>query len=150
VRERAIVGDEPPWRRRTQDLDLLMLEACRVPCDETVVVELLRRVGVRRPSSFRRLDLIEVAVALRPESHPPCGIQRRDVVTIGGSEVVAERYLATRAMTLREMAIQLVVSLPTNDVGIEGVMLGHRSRDGPRSGAEPFAAWTRVLARAVL
>ena len=86
-------------------------------------VQLLGRVGIGGRRSGRQ-DVIEAAVALRPERRPPRIVEGVDVA-VAVREPGPEGGDGAVGVVLRDVAPDLVVDVPQPHGGVGGVALGH-------------------------
>ena len=127
--------DEPGGVRRSQDLDLVVLETRRRKGQEAMVVLYVPRAQKARRAVKRQDDLVETVVARGPEVAAPGEIERVDGC-VAALEIDLELAARDRRVGLRSAGIEFVIGLPANDIGVVLVVLGHRPRDPAAMGAE--------------
>jgi hypothetical protein len=127
--EQAVMGDEPLRLDGAEDFDLLVLEAGGAPGEEAAVVDDVCGVQVGGGVGPREGDLVIGAVGLGPEGGAPGAVQGGDVGPVLVSEEVDELLAAVGAVALGEVAIDFVIGLPADDVGVVATVDGEGAGD---------------------
>ena len=120
IEAHEVVGDVAARRTAAQDVGLLAVEAHHLVGGEAVVIQPVAGVGLG-DRQVRRVDLVEVAVFLRPEHRPPGAVQRLDRL-IAPRQPAPER--GRRARRIAEGGVvtaELVVGLPGPHGGVAAI-----------------------------
>ena len=124
------------------------MEGAEAIAEKPVAIEFLTGIGVGRAIEAGERDVAEMVVSLGPESGAPGLVQGIDR-SIFFLQPFLESGETRRAITLAEVAEELVVGLPANHQRIIAKMAGHRARDADRFLLESGVIGAAVLAAAM-
>lgn len=145
----AVVGDPGAGLEAAEDVDLFALETGHAPTQKAMIIEDMGGVEVGGTVAAWRFDVVEAGIGHGPEVGAPGAIEGGDVAVEFGVEEFAEGVLGVGRMVFGKVAVEFVVGLPADDVGVVGVVFGESAGDAAAVFAEEGAEVGGVLAGAV-